>query len=84
MGTATNCLCPLRDLKRVAARRELQQNGHSILKAHNVAAACFRSRPTGLFGQPRLCVALSRQAISMASKTRLDSELAVKPEGTSN
>ena len=83
-GTSINCLCPLRDLKRVAARREPQQNGYSILKVHNAADACFRSRPTGLYGQPRLCVALSRQAISMASKARLDSELVVKPEGTSN
>ena len=83
-GTSINCLCPLRDLKRVAARREPQQNGHSILKAHNAADACFRSRPAGLYGQSRLCVTLSRQAISMASKARLDSELAVKPEGTSN
>jgi len=99
-GTSINCLCPLRDLKRVAARHEPQQNGHSIIKAHNAyvhgrtvvgqcrsncrADACFRPRPMGLYGQPRLCVVLSRQAISMASKARLDSELAVKPEGTSN
>ena len=87
-GTSINCLCPLRDLKRVAARREPQQNGYSILKVHNAADACFRSRPAGLYGQPRLCVALSRQAhaitVGMASKARLDSELVVKPEGTSN
>ncbi len=77
-GTSINCLCPLRDLKRVAARREPQQNGYSILKAHNAyvhgrtvvgqcrsncrADACFRLRPTGLYDQPRLCVALFRQA----------------------
>ncbi len=30
-GTSINCLCPLRDLKHVAARREPQQNGYSIL-----------------------------------------------------
>ena len=50
-GISINCLCPLRDLKRVAARREPQQNGHSILKARNAADACFRSRPAGLYGQ---------------------------------
>ena len=83
-GTSINCLCPLRDMKCVAVRREPQQNGYSILKAHNAADAYFRSRPAGLYGQSRLCVTLSRQAISMASKARLDSELAVKPEGTSN
>ncbi len=37
-GTSINCLCPLRDLKRVAARREPQQNGYSILKAHKASA----------------------------------------------
>ena len=88
MDTSINCLCPLRDLKRVAARREPQQNGYSILKAHNAADACFRPRPTGLYDQPRLCVALFRQAhvltMGMASKVRLDSELVVKPEGISN
>jgi hypothetical protein len=47
-GTSINCLCPLRDLKHVAARHEPQQNGYSIFKAHNAADACFRSRPAGL------------------------------------
>ena len=61
-GTSINCLCPLRDMKCVAARREPQQNGYSILKAHNAADAYFRSRPAGLYGQSRLCVTLSRQA----------------------
>ena len=83
-GISINCLCPLRDLKHVAARREPQQNGYSILKVYNAADACFRSRPTGLYGQLKRFVALSRQAISMASKARLDFELVVKPEGTSN
>jgi hypothetical protein len=83
-GTSINCLCPLRILKRVAARREPQQNGYSILKVHNVADACFRLRSTGLYAQPRLCVALFRQAMGMASKARLDSEPGVKPEDTSN
>ena len=83
-GTSINCLCPLRDLKHVAARLEPQQNGYSILKARNAADACFRARPAGLDDQSRLCVVLSRQAVSMASKARLDSELVVKPEGTSN
>jgi len=50
----------------------------------DAADACFRPRPMGLYGQSRLCVVLYRQAISMASKARLDSELAVKPAGTSN
>ncbi len=58
-GTSINCLCPLRNLKRVAARRESQQNGYSILKARNAADACFRSRPSGLYGQSRLCGVLS-------------------------
>ncbi|VAW44572.1 hypothetical protein MNBD_GAMMA02-630 [hydrothermal vent metagenome] len=53
-----NCLHPLRDLKQVAARREPQQNGYSILKVHNVADACFRPRPTGLYTRPRLSVTL--------------------------
>ncbi|MET0009585.1 MAG: hypothetical protein ABW109_17125, partial [Candidatus Thiodiazotropha sp. 6PLUC4] len=82
--TSNNCLCPLRDLKRVAARRDPKQNGCSILKHHNAADACFRSRSTGLYEPSRLCVALFRQAISMASKARLDCERVVKPEGTSN
>ncbi|PCJ89162.1 MAG: hypothetical protein COA54_00005, partial [Thiotrichaceae bacterium] len=72
-----------------AARREPQQNGYSILKAYNAADARFRPRPTGLYDQSRLCVALFRQArvfttAGLASKARLDSELVVKPEGTSN
>ena len=75
---------PLRDLKRVAARREPQQNGYSILKAYNATDARFRPRPAGLYDPPRLCVVLFRQAISLASKARLDSEQVVKPEGTSN
>ncbi len=58
-GTSINCLCPLRDLKHVAARRETQQNGYSILQVHNAADACFRSRPTGLHTRLRLSVALS-------------------------
>jgi len=77
-------LRPLRDLKRVAARHETQQNGYSIFKVRNAADACFRLRPMGIYAQPRLCVALSRQAVSMASKARLDSELGANPEGTSN
>ncbi len=58
-GTSINCLCPLRGLKHVAARREPQQNGYSILKVRNAADACFRSRPTGLYTRLRLSVALS-------------------------
>ncbi|MET0007591.1 MAG: hypothetical protein ABW124_02580 [Candidatus Thiodiazotropha sp. 6PLUC9] len=81
-GTSINCLSSLRDLKPVAARREPKQNGCSILKHQNAAEACFRPRPMGLYDPFRLCVALFRQAISMALKAHLDSERVVKPEGT--
>jgi hypothetical protein len=83
-GTSINCLRSLRDLKRVAARREPQQNGYSIVKVHNVADARFRSRPAGFYTRLRLRVTLLRQAMSLASKACLDSEPGVKPEGTSN
>ena len=79
-GTSRNSLRPLRDLKRVAARREPQCNGYSIAKVRNAADACFKSRPTGLYTLSRLCVMFSYQAVGMLSKTGLDPEQGVKPE----
>lgn len=57
-----------------------------ILKARNAADACSRSRPTGLYALPTpvLCL-LDRTpniSLGLASKTRLESGLDVKPEGT--
>jgi hypothetical protein len=69
--TSINCLRSLRDLKRVAARREPQHNGYSIVKVHNAADAGFRSRPAGLYTRFRLRVTLLRQAMSLTSKAWL-------------
>ncbi len=74
MGTSSNSLRPLRDLKHAVARHEPQRNGYSIAKARNTTNACFRSRPAGLCSLSRLCVVFSHQAVSMLSKTRLDPE----------
>lgn len=35
-GISINCLLPLRDLERVAARHELKHNGCSILKSGQI------------------------------------------------
>jgi hypothetical protein len=84
MGTSINCWHPLLCLKYTATRREPKQNGYSILEAHYTVDVCFRPGPLGRYFQPRLGVALFRQAISLALKARLDSELGVTPEVTSN
>ncbi len=47
-GTSINCLRPLRGLKRVAARRDLQERLVALFKNCNAADACFRPRPVGL------------------------------------
>jgi hypothetical protein len=83
-GTPINCLRPLLGLKYTATRRESKQNGYSILEAHYTVDVCFGPSPPGRYVQPRLGVALFRQAISLALKARFDSELGATPEVTSN
>jgi len=45
-------------------------------KKHNAADARFRTRPSGLSGEPALSVVLFRRAVSTTSKSRLDGGLA--------
>ncbi|RKZ55560.1 MAG: hypothetical protein DRQ44_17665 [Gammaproteobacteria bacterium] len=75
-GSSINCLCPLRDLKRVAARLTTQQ-----MHASGRALRGFTASPDSalhFLDRPMLIT------VGRASKARLDSELAVKPEGTSD
>ena len=47
---------PLRDLKRTSVRRRPKVKAGCLGEACNAGDVCFRSRPTGLSGDPRLGV----------------------------